>query len=127
MYLFLSPSDSIDTHPNNDCWDFTVTLPKTLNLTGKWVCALTEIVYSNKLKGKDLYVFCDLCEGCCVRGKILPLLRIAERPETYTKLYDMDVCLSQISHVRMYIRDRNLQIPSFSSETLRCALRLKKK
>ena len=127
MYLFLSPSDSLATYPTNNSWDFMVTLPKTLALEGKWVCSLTDIDYSGKLKGKELYVFCDLCEGSCVNGKILPILRIVDRSETFFKLYDMDVSRSQISQVRVYIRDKNLRIPSFDSEALRCTLRLRKK
>jgi hypothetical protein len=85
MYLFLSPLDSIDTHPENNIWDFTAILPKSLELTGSWVCALTEISYSGKLKGKDLNVFCDLVEGVCVRARILPLLRIVSKPETFNR------------------------------------------
>jgi hypothetical protein len=127
MYLFLSPSDSIDCFAENNSWEFTVTLPKTIPLTGSWVCALTEISYSGKLKGRDIYIFCDLCEGTCVQGRILPLLRIATKPETFAKSYYMSVSRSQISQVKIYIRDRNLRIPSFSSESLRCTLHLKKK
>ena len=127
MYLFLSSKDSLHTHPSNTCWDFTVTLPKTLNLNGKWVCSLADIAYSNKLKGKDLYIFCDLCEGSCIQGKILPILRIVDRSETFIKLYDMDVSRSQISQLRLYITGSDLQKPSFSSESLKCTLRLRKK
>jgi hypothetical protein len=127
MYLFLSSFDSIDTHTGNNSWDFTVLLPKTINLTGSWVCALAEISYPGKLKGKDLYVFCDLSEGTCVRGRILPLLRIVTKSDTFGKLYYMPISRSQISQVKIYIRDRHLRIPSFSAETLRCALHLKKK
>jgi hypothetical protein len=127
MYLFLSRDDSVETYPENNSWDFTVTLPKTIDLVGSWMCALTEISYSNKLKGKELYVFCDLCEGTYAQGRILPLLRIVNKSGTFTHLYDMRMSRSQISQVKIYIRGGDLRVPPFSSESLRCTLRLRKR
>ena len=45
FYLHLPSNSSIDKFPNNTLTEYRVGLPQTINLTGEWEVALTEIHY----------------------------------------------------------------------------------
>ena len=47
FYLHLSSNSSLDKFPHNTLTEYRVSLPQTLNLTGEWEVALTEIHYSH--------------------------------------------------------------------------------
>jgi len=124
MYFFLSPEDSRDSFPNNNEWDFTTILPKQTYLPGKWLCALTEIYYSESIT-EDLYVFCDLCEDSVVKSTSLPVLKIVCASGLIFSPYFMKVTRSELTQVRIYIRNTHMKAPSVRSEQLRCTLVIK--
>ena len=45
FYLHLPSNSSLDKFPHNTLTEYRVGLPQTLNLTGEWEVALTEIHY----------------------------------------------------------------------------------
>ena len=45
FYLHLPSNSSLDKFPHNTLTEYRVSLPQTLNLTGEWEVALTEIHY----------------------------------------------------------------------------------
>ena len=45
FYLHLPSNSSLDKLPHNTLTEYRVSLPQTLNLTGEWEVALTEIHY----------------------------------------------------------------------------------
>ena len=123
-YLFLSSEDSTSTHPSNSMFDFTIEFPQPLELEGKWECALTEIVYSDSING-DLYVYCDICAYSYVSDSYKPLLRIVDGSDIFEKQYFIPVTQQVVPRLRLYIRDKQGNIPSVDEETLRCTLALK--
>lgn len=124
MYLFLSSRDSTDFHSENYAWDFTVDLVQCLNTRGNWQCALTEIEFDKGFSG-DLYVYSDICTGSSVREHSLPILRIVKKSAIFRRPYYMEVSRDFIQRVRVYIRDKNGNIPTFVSKELRCSLHLR--
>ncbi len=125
MYLFLSSSDCQDSHPGNHSWDFTIDLKKFIQLKGEWECGLVDVDYTGPFG--DLYVFSDLCSDSYVCNNYLPLLRIINNSQTFTKPYFIDVSRDFVDHIRVYIRTKDGRIPSFTPEVLRCALELRQK
>ena len=125
MYLFLSSKDCIDKYPGNNAWDFTVDIGKVLNLKGTWQCSLVQIQYPDE--HGDLYVYSDLCEPSYVADNFLPILRIVNKPTcTFSKSFFMNMSREHISHVKIYIRKRWNEVPSFSTNITRCTLQLRK-
>jgi hypothetical protein len=127
MYLFLRSDDSKDVYPLNSPTDFTVDLPEPVDVTG--FIALCEIDYRPSQKNKDIYVFCDWCHGSCVDAKILPLLRVVDKPEAFSKVYYLPVRLQRSRQIRIYMREYKKDIGlvdlSFDVQRVRCTLRLK--
>ncbi len=124
MFLFLSSEDCLDTHPENNAWDFTVDFPKLLHTSGKWECALIEIECDSTTH-EDLYVLCDICEYSSVNSRFLPLLRIVNSKGCYHIPYFMGVSRSVVSQLTIYIRNKQLQTPAFRPKSLRCTLQLR--
>ena len=124
MYLFLSSSDCVDTHPDNNALDFTIDLLPFLDLKGKWECGLLEIEY--KPSKKDMFLYCDLCDSSYVQGNYLPLLRFVKKCEIYEYPLFIPISREVVSHIRVYIRDAQGNIPSFSVQDLRCTLEIRK-
>lgn len=58
LYLYLYLAN--DRHLGSTATDFTVELPRSLNLEGEWECALLELATKN-LKSDVLYVCTDVC------------------------------------------------------------------
>jgi len=124
MYLFLSSSDSLDSHPDNNAWNFTVDLNECIQLKGDWECALMDIQYGGDCG--ELYIYCDLSMPSYALGKFLPLLRIVKKPLSYVvNPYFMPVSHNYISHIRVYITNKQGTKPSFTPKKLRCTLQLR--
>lgn len=66
MYLYLSSLDSLAYFPQNNFWDFTVELPKSIN-TEDYQLALTHIFYKGKVQDY-CFVYCDAVESSVVKG-----------------------------------------------------------
>ncbi len=124
MYLFLNIQDSKSIHPNNIPLDFTVELPQPITLTRKSRIALIEINYPGKYK-QDLYVFCDICDYNYVKNGYKPLLRIVNGSQVYRKLLYIPLSTTNISRIRVYIRDEKGRIPAVNFKSLRCTLVIK--
>ena len=125
MYLFLSSSDCKKSHPNNNAWDFTVDLTTYLQLNDIWECALTDINYAGDFG--DLYVFTDLCASSYVNNSYLPILRVTSSASVFNAPYFIEIPRNFIERIRVYIRTRNGNPPSFTPEHLTCTLRLRRK
>ena len=124
MYLFLSSRDSQFTHPNNNAWHFTVDLRKYIALTGLWKCALMDIHYDGD-KGEPLYVFTDICADNFVQDRRFPVLRLVHGYGTCHAPYYMEVSRDHLTHITVYIKDHNMETPSFMPQNLTCTLHLK--
>ena len=104
MYLFLSPGDSKQAHPNNTPDDFIIDLNKCLKLDGvEWECALTELYYGGA-KAQPMYIFSDICTSSYVHDRDLPVLR-----GQFDNPYYIPLSREFISTIRIYIRDMQLE------------------
>ena len=108
MYLFISSEDSNELNPANTSYDFTVTLPQTIN--GSFEIALAEMTYTSH--NEDLYVFCDLCEHSFVKDSMLPILRAVTGVGGYQNLFYHKVTRNSIQRVRIFITNKKLEHPS---------------
>jgi hypothetical protein len=86
-----------------------------------------ETVEKPKLKDRknDLYIYCDICESSYVKGRYLPLLRVFKRNKgkIYFPFY-IKTLSKQFNKIRIYIRDGNMETPSFDCNNSRCTLHL---
>ena len=124
IHLYLSSLDSLSAFPDNLWYDFTVLLPKPLDLQGVYSCALLEIDFDKKLN-KDVYLFCDMCEYSYLRDGYQPILRVIQKTSVFTKLIYIPVKTSRINTIRIYIRDEEGQVPSLNVKSCRCTISLK--
>ena len=119
-YIYLSSDDSLEYFPNNTNFDFTVELAQEFR--GAYRLALCEIYFTPAIE--DLYVFCDVCSRSRVLDDLLPLLRIVRAPGEFANLYYQELTRPILQRIRLYIRDKSLNIPSTDIGTVRCTLRL---
>lgn len=125
MYLFLSSTDCLKTHPANSPWDFTVDLKHNVHLKGEWEIALMEINYEGP--STKLYIFSDLCSDSHVGNNYLPLLRIVQHSSSFKNPYFIPVPRDFVDRIRVYIRTEKGEIPSFVPSQLRCTLQVRQK
>lgn len=125
-YIFLSSSDSKNINVNNTWYDFTVDFTGLLNLSGVWECALAEIKFTGQIQ-EHLDIYCDLCEYSYVGGKPYPILRrINNQTNQFNNLFFMRISNPEINRIRIYIRDKNNDIPTVSVSECNCTLVFRK-
>ena len=124
MYLFLSSNDSKIFHPHNSPFNFTIELPKTLDLQGNWKCALAEIFYSESLD-QDLFVYCDICEYSYIDDGYKPILRVVNGSDIYDTLFYQPITTQFVNRIHIYIKDEAGNQPSVDIKHLRCTLKIK--
>ena len=117
-HLFISSEDSKMFYPDNNSYDFTIELVKTMR--GRFRIALCEIDYTPS--GEDLYIFCDACSQTQVMDRLLPLLRIVDTPGEFSTLYFRTVTRPLVQRLRVYIRNRDMEIPTADIGRVRCTL-----
>lgn len=120
-YIYLCSTDSLEYHPTNTTWDFTMELPQTLY--GHWQCALGEISYTSITE--ELVVFSDFCEASCINDRIMPVLRVVSQSGEIERLQFVPLNLINVQRIRIYVRDRNMNVPTHDVGPLRCTLLLK--
>ncbi len=79
--LYLSSDDCLVIHPNNVQSDFTIELPKPLQLEGQWNVELLHFradLKAQKNEGaspqRNLYIFSSICEESYVLDNYMPVL-----------------------------------------------------
>ena len=75
----------------------------------------------------DLYVFCDMCESNYIIDNYLPILRIINQSGDILNPYFTKIVHQQVSQLRIFIRCRDGEYPSFTPRHLRCTLRVRRK
>ena len=122
MYIYLCSTDSAGTHPSNQPYDFTIDLPQTLRLEGKWECALMEIHFSKENLHEDLLIMTDIVENSYIKDIQLPVLRVVQRSTVVSNPYYFPVSRDTVSHLQIYIRTDSMKVPSFDDKPLTCTL-----
>lgn len=128
-YLFFKHSNSTADHPYNCGTDFTVELPKTLYLDGRWECGIIDI-YTN-IPTDHMYICCNICGESYAENTLFPVLRAVNRngaseSMTFATPIYVPITSDVIKRIRIYIRGDNLtELPLSSSDALRCTLHLR--
>lgn len=139
FYLFVSSSDSIQTATGNVYHDFTVTLPKIINLPNKslsgdilkWGVALCDI-YTHGVQFSNRYfniaVMSDIIEQSYLKGRYAPVLRILPGEEaagtSLHSTYHIELSTSSLSSIRVFLVElsgKTLPLHT-SSSVLSCTL-----
>ncbi len=125
MYFFLSSTDSLDSYPDNHPFDFTVNLGRYYHLKEHDRLALLDIQFDGK-SSEDLYIFCDSVSSSYVNGSYLPSLRVIRqsRPSGFGVPYFIPTRVHTTNSLRIYIRTRHGQLPSFTPKQVRCTVQL---
>jgi hypothetical protein len=126
QYLFLSSSDSKHIHKNNKWYDFTVEFSDMIDFQGHWECALAEIFFDADV-AENLFIYCDICDYSYVGSKLLPTLRlINHKALEFVNLFFIKVNNPEVNRIRIYLRDKNNNIPSLEVTEVNCTLVFKK-
>ena len=56
IYFFLSSIDSLNFHPNNKAYNFTVEVPERANLIGDWEVGICDF-HATTVTNETLFVF----------------------------------------------------------------------
>ena len=130
IYLFISSADSKSYHPDNKPNTFIVELGERLNLTGRWLVALSDLnLYVSS--AETLYIFCDICDILYFQKSMKPILRMIYPTDTsksvnFSKRYYIPLAQKNFTRLQIYIRDKSMNVPGIMTEDLQLTLHLKK-
>ncbi|OOY49215.1 hypothetical protein BOW37_12775 [Solemya velum gill symbiont] len=134
-FLYLTNEDSKDTHPENTVTDFTIDLPKPLNLEGTWECALLEVGFSDNFKSDILYICTDVCEESVVCDTSHPVLRsVFNRSgskkgwslKTFDKPIYLRLTRADLQRIRVNVRGPRLVPLEIEGVQIACILHLRR-
>lgn len=116
MYLFINSEDSLTIYPNNTGDNFTVELPKPIQLESEdWRVAVTEIKSD---KGNGYYIICcDIVEESYIKDKYLPVLR-AGGQTSFTNPYYLKIRTNYIPRIHFQVYNKNLKPVGWKSVKL---------
>jgi len=138
--MFLNSSDNIEDRPNNEYYDFTITLPKTYhfanvtNQTGDgvvWPVALCDIQLSSAFNldpSFNIAVMTDIVESSYLNAGFAPVLRIipasSVQAASLYSLYYISTVKQSFSSIRIYLQELSGKPFPFKTEeaSLSCCL-----
>ena len=130
IYLFLSSDDSKIYHPDNVGHTFTIELPERVNLDGYWVIALCDIC-SEDIINETVYLYSDMCDYTYVKNSLEPILRMIfpsnNHEQYFPERYYVPVRQKNLGRIKVYIRDRSMNIPNSLEKRIELTLHLKRK
>ena len=133
FYLYVSDKDCLDIFNENNPLDFSINLPRHIQLEGRWVCALTKVMLTypcNEKSEETLFICSDFCTESLVGGEFMPVfdqvwvnpgLENFKECEFYNPHY-IEVTRGSLSRFRICIRTELLKLPSCNLETIDCVL-----
>ena len=107
--IYSHSQHSRDVHARNRPDDFTIQLPKIIELPGQWECGLVQFhCDSNRTTG---YFICsDLLEESFVGDSKLPLFRrVRVKTSHFAQILYIPVKLKRFQSIRVYLRSWHLQ------------------
>ena len=122
-YHFLSSRDSLNTYPANIWYDFSIDLPRTMEVDESWECALLDINCVPQIQ-RQFIVYADVVKQSFIRNTTASVLRVVHFSDSDFQLpHYIPVNRSGIGQLRIYIRDLETgQIPTESVSHLTCTL-----
>ena len=112
VYFFLSSVDSLNFHPNNKAYNFTVEVPERTSLSGEWEVGICDF-YVSTVTNETLYLFSDIVDYSYVRNSIQGILRLlpqtnSNKYQLFNKIYYLPVKNLTFSRIQIYIKNKNL-------------------
>ena len=128
IFQFLSSRDSLDTHPNNIWYDFSIDLPGPLEVDESWECALLDINCVPQIQSPFI-VYVDIVKQSFIRDTTASVLRVVHFSDSdFAFPYYLPVNRGEITQLRMSIRDLETgQVPTESVSVLTCTLGYRKR
>ena len=134
FHVFLSSMDSSSVHAGNTPADFTVELAQSIQLTGRWECALVDYQLTGASIPYDPFCICsDICEASCVGDIRLPVLRRASfKGKKVESLVEPElpqyigVKRDQMKRIRVYITDSKNRRFAVPGGELSCTVHFRK-
>lgn len=99
--------DSVATHPNNTAFDFTIDLLDEIK--GEYKIALLDFKAN---VSELLYIFCDVIEPTYCRDRTLPVIRVVQNGGEFQNLHFYKASRRVIQRINVYIRNKDLKIPT---------------
>lgn len=110
MYLYISTQDSEQFYPYNECYDFSIELPRELK--GPLDIALTFVYLKAKpLKGGYYYLLCDAVEPSFVRDCERPVLGSFYTSGSVTTPKYLRINRESLKRLTFSIRTCQLKVP----------------
>ena len=128
IHIYCNSEDSKEYYPDNTAVDFRVNLRETLNIPGRWVCALTDIKIPEELN-ETAFLCCDLCDSSLTvsQGRYPILRRIPIPWSSILPLVYVPVKKDTFNAIHLYLRNsRGGSFTSTIKGTLECTLQLKR-
>ena len=129
LYLFLSSDDSKNYHPDNVAHTFSIELPERVKLEGAWEVAVCDIHTQNPLS-ETVYLYTDISEYNYIKSSLEPILRMIFPSNSnhviFPVRYYVPVRPKSLGRIKVYIRDRDKNIPNSLSERVELTLHLKR-
>ena len=136
-YLYASSEDCKDLYPDNRPQRFTVQLPRELNLSGTWYCALKELYFKGEFRFNPkgllhvpkkapqyLYLCTDVIEGAHLSNSYVPVLRRSEVKKKLERVYAephyFRVIVPRVTELTVYVLDQDLKPVVFKKSPLTC-------
>ena len=123
IYFFLSSIDSLNFHPNNKAYNFTVEITERTSL-----CDFHASTVSNE----TLYLFSDIVDYSYVRNSMEGILRLLPQSnwnkyQLFNNVYYLPLKNQSFSRIGIYIKNKNLHFASSLTGVVELTLHLRKK
>lgn len=131
-YLIISSNEFDHAYPLNNNTNFSLDLPSTLVLNGRWEVAVTELWLKNTVVRTQMNLCADFCSESLVNGKFIPLLRRVEMRKgynhiTYLNPYYFTISRSELKHLNLFINPRINDDSTFLRGELTLKVHLRKR
>ena len=123
--------DSLNFHPSNKAYNFTVEVPERTSLSGDWEVGICNF-YASTVTNETLYLFSDIVDYSYIRNSIQGVLRLLHQTnlnkyQLFNKIYYLPVKNLNFSRIQIYIKNKNLHFESSLTGVVELTLHLRKK
>ena len=131
IYFFLSSIDSLNFHPNNKAYNFTVEIAERTTLSGDWEVGICDF-HASTVTNKTLYLFSDIVDYSYVRNSMEGILRLlpqsnSNKYQLFNNVYYLPLKNQSFSRIGIYIKNKNLHFASSLTGVVELTLYLRKK
>ena len=131
IYFFLSSIDSLNFHPNNKAYNFTVEIAERTSLSGDWEVGICDF-HASTVINETLYLFSDIVDYSYVRNSMEGILRLlpqsnSNKYQLFNNVYYLSLKNQSFSQIGIYIKNKNLHFASSLTGVVELTLHLRKR